>query len=175
MTSIQKKHISSHRWMALWSGLNDEPYIAHPENTAIEGVIILAIDEQENILFVREPRGYDGEWILSLPAGGVEHGEDPLIAGNPELQEEIGYKGNQMKLLGTFNPLARHAYWDIHAILATDLNESKLPNPDTYDITSTLTRIPRTQFRDLIKQGEIQDSTIISALYLAEDELYRGL
>lgn len=164
--------LASQRWMGLWRGANDEPYIAAPDDGYMSGVVMLPIDHDNNILFVHEPCVFDShQSVLSLPAGAIDPGEDAVTAANRELQEEIGYKGMRFDLLATLNPLARHGKWQASVVLVRDLVESKIPNPDVYDLIPTITRIPFTEFRGVIQRGELRDSTIISLLYLAEDKI----
>ena len=54
-------------------------------------VNMVAITEDEKILFVRQYRHGAGEIFIELPAGVVEEGEDPKVAASRELLEETGY------------------------------------------------------------------------------------
>lgn len=64
-----------------------------------DAVIILAITNENNVLMVREPRSAIGKIILGLPAGKLEKDEDPKEAAIRELEEETGYKTNNIKFL----------------------------------------------------------------------------
>jgi len=52
----------------------DREVVEHPG-----GVAVFAIDEQEQVLMVRQFRYPMGEEILELPAGKLEPGEDPRV------------------------------------------------------------------------------------------------
>ena len=54
------------------------------------GVCIAAIDEQDNILLVKQFRYPYGQELIELPAGKIELGEDPKTCGIRELEEECG-------------------------------------------------------------------------------------
>lgn len=54
-------------------------------------VNMVAITEQDTILFVKQYRHGVGEVLVELPAGVVEPREDPTVAARRELLEETGY------------------------------------------------------------------------------------
>lgn len=47
------------------------------------------------LLLVRQYRHAIGDWLLELPAGRVDAGEDPLAAARRELEEEAGYRARR--------------------------------------------------------------------------------
>ena len=57
-------------------------------------VNVIALTPKEEIILVRQFRYGSKEQSLEPPGGVVEKGEDPLIAGLRELQEETGYVGD---------------------------------------------------------------------------------
>ena len=57
------------------------------------GVCVAAIDDDNNMLFVRQFRYPYGEVVLELPAGKLEKGSTPLENGKRELLEETGAVG----------------------------------------------------------------------------------
>src|SRR5574344_1695124 len=56
------------------------------------GVAILALDDRECLLMVRQYRSGVGCELLELPAGKLEAGEDPAECGRRELEEECGFR-----------------------------------------------------------------------------------
>ena len=62
-------------------------------------VVILAIDDDENIVMIRNRRWQVGQRLLELPAGTLEPGEDPLLCAGRELQEETGFRADTVEHL----------------------------------------------------------------------------
>ena len=68
------------------------------------GVFVAAIDDDNNMLFVRQFRYPYGEVVLELPAGKLEKGSTPLENGKRELLEETGAVGYSYVSLGQVYP-----------------------------------------------------------------------
>ncbi len=64
------------------------------------GVAIVAMNESEDICLVRQFRHAAGGWLWELPAGKIEHGEDPAITAKRELIEEVGVEATGWQHLG---------------------------------------------------------------------------
>ena len=65
-------------------------------------VAILAIDKLSNILLVRQYRKPVEEYLLEIPCGGIEEGEDGQGAAIRELMEETGYSAEKLSFLLEF-------------------------------------------------------------------------
>jgi len=125
-------------------------------------VAVVAIDDQDNILLVRQFRHAVGKFLLEIPAGGIEPGEDPIDCVRRELQEEIGYLPQKIDELGGFYAIPGYGTEYLHCYLASNLVLSRLVAEDTDDIE--LVPVPRGQIRQLIASGEICDAKSIAAL-----------
>ncbi|HPN61612.1 MAG TPA: NUDIX hydrolase, partial [Bacilli bacterium] len=64
------------------------------------GVCGLAVNKEGKILFVKQYRIALDDFILELPAGKIEIGENPEATIVRELEEEIGIKVNQIEKAG---------------------------------------------------------------------------
>jgi 8-oxo-dGTP pyrophosphatase MutT (NUDIX family) len=71
---------------------------------APDWVNVVAITEQNEMLFVRQWRFGARTFTLEIPAGLVEPGEEPLAAGQRELLEETGYAGPNARVIGAVLP-----------------------------------------------------------------------
>ena len=62
--------------------------------------VIVAYTPDGKLICERQYKHGSREVILTLPAGTIEAGEDPLAAANRELLEETGYAGDDWQPLG---------------------------------------------------------------------------
>jgi len=127
-----------------------------------ECVVVVPIDDQNNILLVRQYRYSVGKFLLEIPAGGIEPGEEPIDCVRRELQEEIGYLPRKIDKLGGFYAIPGYGTEYLYCYLATDLVPSRLVAEDTEGIE--LVRVPQNQTPQLIASGEICDAKSIAAL-----------
>ena len=128
-------------------------------------ICAVPIDEQGNVLLVRQYRKPSEADLLEVVAGGIEEGEDPQDATLRELQEEVGYSAENLQLLSSFWIAPGWCTEYMYAYLATGLTPAKLAADDDENIT--VVRMPLDQIPDLIQGGEIQDVKSIAALLLA--------
>jgi ADP-ribose pyrophosphatase len=144
-------------------------------------VAILAIDPDDQVLFVRQFRTPAQRVLLEIPAGTLDVDEttgtteDPDLAARRELEEETGYRATSWQKLASFWTAPGFASELMHLYLATDLrpahpDERLGPDEDEH------LRLERMPFADAIaavERGEIADAkSILGLLWL--DRRRRG-
>ena len=125
-------------------------------------VAVVALDEQGNVLLVRQFRHAVDKFLLEIPAGGIDPGEEPIDSVRRELQEEIGFFPRKIDKVGGFYATPGYGTEYLHCFLATDLVSARLVAEDTDDIE--LVRVPTHEIPRLITSGEICDAKSIAAL-----------
>lgn len=137
-------------------------------------VAILAIDDEDRVLLVRQFRVAIGEVLLEVPAGTLDvladgSIEDPGLAAPRELEEETGMRAGSWRLIASFWTAPGFASELMHLYLATDLRpaDGDRLGPDE-DEHLLLERMP---WRDAVaaaERGELRDAkTILALLWLA--------
>jgi len=129
-------------------------------------VCIVPIDEDGNVVLVRQYRKPAEDTLLEVPAGGVEDGEVSEEAVLRELQEEIGYTADNLVHLSSFWVAPGWATEYMHTYLATGLRESRLDGDEDENIE--VVRLPFGDAVAMFKTGEINDGKTIAALLLAQ-------
>ena len=139
-------------------GTGERVVVSHPGAT-----VILALDAQQRILWIRQNRYAIGRDLLELPAGGLEPGEEPIVCATRELAEETGFTG-PLSPLGAFFTVPGFCTERLYAFLAVDLHEQYMPGDEDEDITV----VPLTLEESLAKvdSGEIEDAKSLSTLFL---------
>lgn len=134
-------------------------------------VVAVPVDEANNVLLVRQFRYPVDSYLLELPAGGVEPGEDALACVRRELQEEIGYESVAIENLGGFYSIPGYGTEYLYAYVARDLKPSRLVAEDTDEIE--VIKVPLKEIPELIESGKICDAKSIAALlmYMAREKL----
>lgn len=134
-------------------------------------VAILAIDEDDNVLMVRQFRIPAGRVLLEVPAGTLDVDpltgaiEDPALAAPRELEEETGYRAGSWRLLTSFWTAPGFATEYMHLYLATELrpaHEGRL-GPDE-DERLQLERVPWQEAIERAERGDIADAKSLIAL-----------
>lgn len=129
-------------------------------------VAVLAVTENEEIIFVKQYRYPVREVLFEIPAGKLEGKEDPFFSAQRELEEETGFQALQWEKLGTFYSTPGFSNEIMHLYLAQDLVQ-KTAHPDPDEIIE-YQGIPFDQALRMVSQGEIKDAkTVIGILWLA--------
>jgi ADP-ribose pyrophosphatase len=127
-------------------------------------IAVVALDEQGSIILVRQFRHAVDRFLLEIPAGGIDPGEEPVDSVRRELQEEIGYFPRKIDSLGGFYSTPGYGTEYLHCFVAADLVPARLVAEDTDDIE--LIRASPAQIPQLIASGEICDAKSIAALLM---------
>ena len=129
-------------------------------------VVILAVDDDSKILFVRQYRKAPEAELLELPAGVMDPGEiDPLKAAQRELREETGHAAGNLIQLGSFYSAPGTMTELLYCFLARQLTYDPLPMDDDERIG-----LERMSFADAVvaaRAGLFQDSKTLASLFLA--------
>ena len=88
-------------------------------------VVIVPVFEDNRVALVRQYRHAAGEYLLEIPAGTLNKGENPLIGARRELEEEIGVTSENIEKLVEFYVSPGFLTEKMNVYLATDLIESQ--------------------------------------------------
>lgn len=127
-----------------------------------ECVAVVAIDNDDNVLLVKQFRKPPEKELLEIPAGGIDDGEDAEAAVVREMQEETGFRPQKLERLGGFYSSPGFCTEYLHLYLATDLVAGRLFAEDTAGIE--LVRVPVAQLPELVASSRIEDSKTIAGL-----------
>ncbi len=128
------------------------------------GVGIVAIDKDSKIFLVEQFRKPYDKVITEIPAGKLEYGEDIESAARRELEEEIGYKANNFRKIGSFYASPGFCNETIHLFLATDLEYVGM-HPDEDEFLD-IVKVDFNKACEMLDNGEIMDGkTAIGILY----------
>lgn len=125
-------------------------------------VAMVAIDDNGDVLLVRQQRSGAGKRLLELPAGGLEPDEARIDCARRELQEEVGYYPESLLKLGGYFVAASYTTEFITIFLARSLRPSELPGDEDEEIE--VVRLPFTEALRMALDAEIEDSKTVIGL-----------
>lgn len=126
-------------------------------------IAAIPVDNNGEVLLVRQYRKPIEQELLEIPAGGIDPGEDPDTAAKRELQEEIGYLPGRIERLTGFYSTPGFCTEYLHLYLATDLKPSRLYAEDTAGIQ--IVRVKPDRIIPMITSGEICDAKTVAGLF----------
>jgi ADP-ribose pyrophosphatase len=131
-------------------------------------VVILAVDDRKSkrdpmIVMERQYRHAAKEYLLEVPAGKMEAGEDALPAAKRELLEETGFRAKRWrKMVRYFASPGFLGEW-MQVFIAEDLTLGEA-QPE-YDEQLEIELIPLSRLLTMIEEGKIHDGkTLISVM-----------
>ena len=128
-------------------------------------VNVLALTSEDELVLVRQFRYGSKEFSLEPPGGVVEKGEDPMVAGLRELQEETGYVGENAELLGIVRPNAAILSNRCHVILVRNVKKTALLNFDQHEELVT-ELYPVRELKEMVRAGEITHSIGLNSILM---------
>ena len=127
-------------------------------------VVMLALDPEGRILWVRQHRWAARRELLELPAGTLEHNEAPEACARRELVEEAGFAAETWRELGGFYSAPGFCDEYLHAFLATGLHAEYADGDEDEDITVEPLTLEESLAR--VDAGEIVDAKSLATLML---------
>lgn len=126
---------------------------------------IIALNEKEEVVLVRQHRQPAGDILLEIPAGKLEPGENPLDCARREMIEETGYDAEVLTELICFFPSPGFCDEKIYLFSAENLKRAEVEKTDPEERVATAC-IPMEKTMEMIISGEIVDGKTIIALQM---------
>ena len=136
-------------------------------------VALVAVDDEDRVLFVKQYRHAVGRVTTEIPAGTLEPGEDPLASAARELAEETGYSAAHFERIGGIYPSPGYCTEHIHLYLARGLTRGVAhPEDDEHIVVESVAWAEAIR---RVRAGEIDDAKSVCALLLADAARRREL
>jgi len=129
-------------------------------------VMIVPIIDGDSFLFIREYSAGTENYQLAFPKGLMETGETVEQAANRELQEEVGYRAEEISLMKQMSLAPGYLTHKMNLVLAEELSPSKLEGDEPEPLE--VVKVPITDIESIIDRKDFTEARSIAALYLAK-------
>jgi len=132
-------------------------------------VIIIPVNQDGQLLLVRQYRYAIGRSTLEAPAGNIEPGEDLESAARRELQEETGYKAKELTRLCSFFSTPGFCSEELHIFFASNLTllEQNLDDDEFVEVFP----VPWEEAIKMIWLGEICDAASVAGILAVDSHM----
>jgi ADP-ribose diphosphatase len=125
-------------------------------------VAIVAVDGEGYVALVRQLREATRRYLLELPAGTAESGEEPLETAKRELREECGLTGGEWRELAAFWTTPGFCRERMHVFAAEGVERGEAAPADDEQLELVRWRVSEI----LERLAEIEDAKTIAGLLL---------
>jgi ADP-ribose pyrophosphatase len=134
--------------------------VRHPGAAAV-----VPVDGDGNVLLVRQYRWATSGWLLEVPAGKLDPGEDPETCARREVEEETGHRPGTLVPLGWIWTTPGFTDEKIWLFRAGDLTATR--QALQADEVLQVERVPLGAAVEMAVRGEIADGKSVCALLRA--------
>ncbi|MBQ0041832.1 MAG: NUDIX hydrolase [Lachnospiraceae bacterium] len=123
---------------------------------------VVPVTDDGKLLMVRQYRNALDRYTLEIPAGGMNPGEDYKVAAARELEEETGYKSDELEFLIKVNTTVAFCNEEIGIYVARNLvkSEQRLDEDEYIDVVA----MDVEELCNMIYEAKIKDGKTISAI-----------
>jgi len=136
-------------------------------------VVLIPLDDDGNLLFVRQYRHAAGADLLELPAGTRDENEPFEKCAAREIREETGMEAGKLQKVGEFYLAPGYSTELMAVFLATDLKHNPLEADE--DEFLQVEKIPLKKAIEMAEGGDMPDAKSLAALLLAKPHLEKYL
>ena len=130
-------------------------------------VVVLAVDDQERALVLKQYRHAAGLRFVELPAGLLDRpGEDPLATARRELLEEVGVEAAEWRHLNAVHNSPGFSSEHIDVFLARDLRQVDRGDfaPEHEEADMTVHRVPVDDLVEAVLTKRVTDGPLAIAV-----------
>lgn len=128
-------------------------------------VAVLALDDEDRIVLIRQYRHPLGRRLLELPAGLLDAlDEDPLDAAKRELAEETGLAAREWSVLVDVALSPGYTDEALRVYFARGIFETEQPEPEHEEADLEVVRMPIAEAVAAVFAGEIDNATAVAGV-----------
>ena len=126
------------------------------------GAVLIIPIVDKKIIFIKEYAAAVDDYMLTLPKGKIDSNETIYQAADRELQEEIGFKSNNMKFIKEIYLAPGYIDHVTYMMLAESLKPSSLIGDEPEDLKIIPVEIPH--ISTFLEKNKIIDSRVYAAV-----------
>lgn len=173
---LERKTLLDTPYMKVWQDNVELPNGSVIEDYSVislpDGVIVVATDEDNNLIGFDEYKYAVDETLFTFPAGGIDKNETPIETAARELLEESGYVSDNLEQIAelyVYPSKVKHTNYIVRAKNAKKL--SSVAHEETETI-GQVQLIPVSTLKELRLAGKFNTTYMLSALALSFPESF---
>ena len=131
------------------------------------GAVMVVPFIENDIIFIKEYAAAIDDYMITFPKGKIDKGETIEEAANRELQEEVGYKSKDIKLIKKLYLAPGYIDHMTYVMVAKELSVSSLHGDEPEELE--VIRVHRDDVINFLDKNEIIDSRVHAALNIIEN------
>ncbi len=136
------------------------------------GARVLALNNRQELIFIREYRGAAEKYVLRIPTGVIEAGEDSKDAARRELKEETGFAPHNLEFLGKLESTSGYyKATSLHLFYADSAEETGSTAREIGEQAMEVIFIPLEKALRMVENVEFEDIQTVYALLLLKKHL----
>jgi len=128
-------------------------------------VAVVPMTDDGKVVLVRQYRQAAGEVLMEIPAGTLEPGEDAIECARREVQEEVGYRADDLTLMFRSYLAPGYSTEMLHTFLARKLTRAHAEHDA--DEFIEVVEAPIDEAVQFIESGQIKDAKTICGILMA--------
>ncbi|MFA5133274.1 MAG: NUDIX hydrolase [Patescibacteria group bacterium] len=132
--------------------------------------MVIPITSEGKIVLTRQYRYLVDEESLEFPAGGVKEGQNSEQAAHAELEEETGYRAEDLQYIGEFVPMNGVTDEKCRVFIARNMREGTARPEETEEGMEQIL-FSFQEIEEMIKKNIIKDGMTLAAWALAKHHI----